>query len=258
MGTAIPAESAATAPGDRVRHFLRRIVPAALVMLAACVPTVTPRDPSCHWDCFPWTTCVDGVVTSHGGGAIPCAMWTGECPSWELGTCRRGCSIDPGSYENHGGYDHIATTPACEENRPKRAGDPCSAPEHCLPTPATLDDAGTPKNTYLACSDAGTCDPIDPPVIEGWGEPCGSTNVDRTAEGGSGYLLLQSCPGRWCAYVRVRGESCVRQGCTGECADDHECAPGATCQPMAASARGGVCRPGRAFTPPIAFECPPE
>jgi hypothetical protein len=124
-------------------------------------------DVNCHFDCFDYTDCVDGVVIDYWGSPIPCEEWTGECvyqPFQEY-RCEKGCSRDFVS-----GRDYFHTlSDACEENRPKSAGDTCVDLTDCQPPglPGIFLDCDTNESICVeipdpcegvACSGHGQCE----------------------------------------------------------------------------------------------------
>jgi len=200
-------------------------------------------DPNCHYDCTGGSACGDGgVVTTWEFAPIPCDEWQG-CRSWVSYQCQRGCRID-GLWGSP--YDPSS---ACEENRPKRAGDPCVDESWCEPqraTPGTTCDSVV--NVYLRCDfDGGVCVNRDPPVVPDWLAPCGLGYDSDPSSYSYGRAAAPACSGGWCVYVET--DECVRQGCTAECIADSDCPMGATCN-------WGVCKPGPSGLVDCGLSCP--
>jgi len=203
-------------------------------------------DPDCHWDCFGFSQCGDGgVVTTWEHAPIPCDEWQGSCPSRVSYQCERGCRVDG---ERVGPFD--SPSDACEEHRPKRAGDPCVDETWCEPTPASY--VGTTcdsvVNVYLRCDlDGGVCVNRDPPVVPDWLAPCGLGYDADPSSYSYGRIAAPACSGGWCVYAET--PECVLQGCTIVCTVDSDCPMGATC-------RWGVCKPGLPGFTDCGLSCP--
>src|SRR5688572_31245496 len=107
----------------------------SIVLLAACGPrdhapadgsvreasavfVPDTGDPFCHWDCFRYHSCADGVVQTYAHRPIPCAEWTGSCPVESRYTCERGCRTDVTELPAGGPMSYDANV-LCEENRPR-------------------------------------------------------------------------------------------------------------------------------------------
>lgn len=119
------------------------------------VTSAPETDPNCHWDCFGGVLCHDGGVTRLAGFPVPCEHWTGSCPVVETYECQRGCRVDGVVLARGDGVEN-----ACEEYRPKRAGDRCATRVDCLT--AANPDAGPDAavDASLECdAEAGVCVP---------------------------------------------------------------------------------------------------
>lgn len=210
------------------------------------LPDAAPdADPYCHYDCFGYSACADGIVTTWEHEPVPCEYWEGECPHGVSYECERGCRTDVGEL---GPFDDPREL--CEEHRPKRVGDPCVDESGCRPEVATWDAEGNVANVYLSCDVAlGECVTRDPPVVPDWLAPCG---LELDGQPGYAYGVAETelCGGGVCLYVER--ETCVAQGCTIECAGDGECPPGAVCEPD-----WGVCKPGPPNRIGVDLVCPP-
>ena len=210
---------------------------------------VRDDDEFCHIDCFGYTECNEGVVTAWLHTPVPCEYWEGECPNQTVGTCARGCRVDG---ERADPYEDPMSV--CEENRPKRVGDPCEDDSWCQPTSSTVDAANTVYNLYLRCDEeSGSCLETSPPVIDNYLSHCGLTNADANFSTPSsqvpGYAAAESCPSGLC-IVR-QSSDCLRQGCTIQCDSATECPQGSTCEAgyrnrgfEPVTVRRGICKPG--------------
>jgi hypothetical protein len=196
---------------------------------------------------------------------VPCAEWTGHCPSAPAGECRGGCGTDRFT-------DEVACPLAiCRENYPKRVGDSCGTDQDCLPTPARpRSDSPLVDNVYLRC-DATTsrCVARAPVVVTDWLAPCNpqviaSIRADDRALGTYGGMLDDpGCSEGVCAFESHFGESCVRQGCSKRCLHDGECPEGASCTrddrpgcTNIAPPPAGYCKPGSRLSLGVGFTCP--
>jgi hypothetical protein len=241
--------------------------PALIVVLAMTVACTTPMarnddadaggadastdhlstDPDagsdCHWDCFGYLSCANGIVTEWAHTPVPCERWTGECPrTGETYTCARGCRTDGASVPTSGS-DSLAV--ACEEGRPKKAGDPCTTEDDCLPTPAIPDGMGHLVNTYLTC-DGTTCVTRPPPDVPDYLGACGEGLFGAVPPGYHGILAAPACSGGLCLYYRRHDVTCVDQGCTLRCAGDQDCPQGSACVEF--DAVSGACKPGGPYS----------
>lgn len=197
--------------------------------------------PGCHYDCFGYLECKDGVVIQWGNTPVPCEYWAGSCPRAGVGTCQRGCATT-----------RIDQTPLCPmeiclELSPKKPGDPCTAEADCHPTRATVADGGVVQ-TYLRCETGShVCVATEAPPLDDWLAPCDPKVVSTATKGAFGALSDPSCSGGRCVYYASNAQACVYQGCTKLCRTDDECPTGAVCQtdscPTTPSANG-YCKPG--------------
>jgi hypothetical protein len=200
---------------------------------------------SCHHDCFGFSQCGDGgVVTTWAHAPIPCDRWEGVCPSWVSYQCLRGCRIDNQTIGPFG-----EPSDACEENRPKHAGDRCGRESDCEPQRAAYGYAcDSVVNVYLRCDFAsGTCVDRERPIVEDWLAPCGLTRDGGSGGYAAGAIPSSACRGGWCVYVEE--DWCVLQGCTIACKADSDCPMGAVCQ-------WAVCKPGPPNLTGCGLSCP--
>lgn len=214
-------------------------------------------DPSCHYDCFGYHECKDGVVTTYDHVPVPCEYWKGGCPIRDSFQCEKGCRVD--------GVNRLDffedPRRLCQEGAPKHAGDPCAGPADCLPTPAEVVD-GEVVNTYLTCDeDGGKCVVVDPPAVLDWLAPC-RADLSGLPPGAYGYVTAPACSAGVC-LIAPGENGCVTQGCTKRCQGDHECPPGAVCQDglkdWADAVRpwgGTVCKPGPPDLIGVDLVCP--
>lgn len=181
------------------------------------------RPDDCHHDCFGHLECRDGKVTVWAHMPVPCSYWTGSCPIREVYTCKKGCRADGDAGV---GYWSEARS-ACEENRTRSVGDPCSRAADCLPTPAKSTSPTTVENVYLTC-DLGThrCVAAAAPVVADYLDPCHAdfTGVPNVV----GYVAAPACSGGVC-LVAPASTGCRGEGCSLPCTGDHECPMGSTC-----------------------------
>jgi hypothetical protein len=203
-------------------------------------------DPYCHWDCFGYQECHDGVVTSWEHTPVPCEYWEGECPHSTSTPCVEGCRIDTDRID--GAPDDPSIM--CEENRPKHVGDLCADDTDCRPEVATWDDQGNVTNVYLRCDvDAGMCVARDAPVVADWlATSCGIEPDAFPDSYAYGVREVDTCSGGVCLFYER--EDCVAQGCTIRCEGDGECPVGAVCDAT-------VCKPGPPGSIGVDLSCPP-
>lgn len=205
-----------------------------------------PDPDYCHYDCFGYHECRDGVVTTWDHTPVPCDYWEGECPHYESYECVEGCRIDT---------DQIADPwldPAamCEENRPKQVGDLCADESDCRPEVATWDQTGAVTNVYLTCDiAAGICVERPAPVVPDWLAACGHVADPFPDSFAYGYVETDACTGGVCLYLER--EDCVAQGCSIRCESDGDCPMGAVCEPG-----WGVCKPGPPNLIGVSLACP--
>lgn len=201
----------------------------------------------CHFDCFGFTECEDGVVTVWEHTPVPCEYWEGECPHYVERECEEGCATrvveDP----------WVEPSFLCWETAPKQAGDPCETAEDCLPQIATVEGLEI-RNVYLTCdTELGECVDAEPPVVEDWLEPCDLSRGDLHVH--SGYVTTDVCSGGVCIYAVT--DACVLQGCSTRCTGDHECPMGSLCvQDSPYGSDAGVCKPGPERAHGVGLECP--
>ncbi len=216
---------------------------------------------ACHIDCFGSATCYGGLVVAEIGAPVPCALWTGACPTLPAYRCEKGCAQE-GRFE--GRYD-LQPEVLCAEGAPKSVGSPCETDQDCLPAPATYDvDAGVLRNVYLQCDmGAGVCVEAPPAELDGWLGDCGlpfehDPQSPRPGSGTQGIIPAGTCPGGACIFAAYPGETCIRQGCTGPCEGDHDCPPGATCSAQVTYPDGverSVCRIWAPGSPAAGLSC---
>ena len=216
-------------------------------------------DPNCHYDCFGFSECHDGIVTTWAHTPVPCAYWTGECPHYTGYTCERGCRID---------VDHIYDPwidprEMCEEWRPKEVGDPCDDPTDCEPQVAAVDESGNVINVYLDCDlETGTCVARDPPIVEDYLAQCGIAAPFGDSDGWEyGFVRTDACSGGVCLICER--ETCVLQGCSIRCDSDDDCPMGSVCwtdaydwTPSGPGSDRTVCKPGRPYLIGVDLNCP--
>jgi hypothetical protein len=203
-------------------------------------------DPYCHYDCFGWAECVNGLATRYMHTPVKCEHWTGKCPIAEVYPCERGCRIDmTQSFE-----PAMSARQMCEEFRPKQVGDPCTDESYCEPQVATWDSEGKVTNTYLQCDiDAGTCIAKEPPQVADWLAECGLAG-DGEPGFAFGVVVTDACSGGLCMFVE--SAACVLQGCTISCDSDDDCPPGAVCEAEVHS----YCKPGPPNQMGVDLNCP--
>jgi hypothetical protein len=168
---------------------------------------------------------------------IPCSQYEGSCPVVTAYTCEKGCRRDVARIDS----SRALAPDMCEENRPKRAGDPCADERDCRPQIADVPWDGPITHVYLRCDlDAGRCvDRPPPPPIPDFLESCG-IGVDDPAR--FGLHESTACGSGWC-YVDGATQACVYQGCTAPCADDGDCPPGTLCSDTWLHDRPRACTP---------------
>ncbi len=212
----------------------------------------------CHWDCFGYHECADGVVTTWDHTPVPCEYWTGMCPHYQSYVCERGCRIDANVlYE-----PFIQPREMCEEWRPKQLGDPCTQPSDCDPQVATIDSGGSVVNVYLQCDIAlGECVARDPPVVADYLAQCGVTAPFGQPDAYEyGFVRTSVCAGGLCLILD--DGACVMQGCTIACDSDDDCPMGSVCQLFEdwtggiRALRSMVCKPGRPNLVGVDLACP--
>ena len=192
----------------------------------------------CHYDCFGYGECSDGVVTTWEHAPVPCEEWTGECPHGVAYECERGCRTVVDSIGPVG-----LASDMCEENRPKHVGDPCTEETHCRPAVATVTGDGSVTNVDLTCDlDAGECVERDPPTIADLYQGCGMVApIPPMGTYSTGVAETDACSGGVCAYAEeYPAESCIWQTCTARCTSDGEYPPGTICDDYGAQR---VCLP---------------
>ena len=213
--------------------------------------------PYCHYDCFSYHECRDGVVTTSGGGPIPCEHWGGSCPSHQSYVCERGCRVDTDRM-----YGPVEPRDICEEWRPKQVGDPCAEERDCEPQVAEVDEEGTVTNVYLRCdTDLGECVARPAPVApDDYLLECGIRAPYGDPDGWeSGVIATDTCAEGVCLFIER--ETCVEQGCTVRCDSDDDCPMGSTCEsfrcltPEFPPASWGVCFPGWAYRTEVGLPC---
>jgi hypothetical protein len=216
-------------------------------------------DPGCHYDCFGFVACKDGVVTEWVHAPVPCAQWNGECPHRQVGQCQRGCGAERMDHR----FEPCPLT-ICREHYPKAVGDGCQEDGDCRPTRAlptteadtadggAADAGGTGvRQTYLRCDqDSGRCVERAAPIVPDWLGPCDPAVLRPLDEGAYGAAIDSSCTGGRCLVLVPHDRSCIWQGCSKSCVSDDDCPQGAVCQEAPAVACGvstdlkGYCKPG--------------
>ncbi len=208
-----------------------------LILLVACGPSPELRDggtepyadappdavPSCHWDCFGVTFCVDGEVRRNFHAPVPCRYWTGVCPFEVLGTCPTTCADLPPA-DSFGGGDWVLW---CEGSEERRAGDPCGTDEDCQPPAPT-----SGQRNYLTCdTGTGVCVTAPPPMAPDAGEGCGVSFDALSSSEGDAYGVVEApaCSSGYCLFVAHAAPACDLDGCATVCEDDWDCPPELSC-----------------------------
>lgn len=183
-------------------------------------------NPSCHYDCFRATRCVDGVVSEQIHAPVPCNLWTGMCPRRMLGTCEQGCSDRHPSTPSW--LPQPEWTTYCEEGEVKRVGDPCETDADCQPPEGT-----EPERNYLACDlTAHACATIDAPLAPAAGCTASFDGFFETGRGSPyGVVRDTSCATGLCRFsVRSTAADCDRHVCALPCTDDWDCPRAYRCE----------------------------
>ncbi len=217
-------------------------------------------DPYCHYDCFGFIECHDGVVTDWGHTPVPCEYWDGQCPIDAQITCAEGCAIEGATVYYDPFYDPSVF---CAEHPPAAAGDPCWNDWDCRPDPTTVAADGSITTTYLGCDwSTDQCAEIAPPVIPDLLAPCPNGASGQAGSGHTGYLNGgNGCSGYICLIQDDPAAGCVRQGCSAACVGNQDCPPGTFCDDsLTAWSSGGtnataVCRPNPPG-PDLSLSCP--
>jgi len=239
---------------------------AAACSMIACDPGADEDapfdDPSCHWDCLGgYHSCEEGVVTTHGGGAIACSVWEGQCPIEGRHTCEQGCRTDILELD-----DDQDPSLLCEEHRPRTAGEPCEDDLDCRPFTVVTEPDGALSPIHLVCDvQQGTCVETAPPVIDGYMTSCEVRPYDIVAAPWESPHLLDntSCVTGLClADNSDDSRVCVPQGCTVACADDADCPAHAVCETFPPARNDETerrgCVPRMAQPPYLNLSCPGE
>jgi hypothetical protein len=224
-------------------------------------PTIDAPPPDapivCVIDCFPAYLCHDGIVDHLTGAAYTCEDFPGTCPvTPDVYRCERGCGTGRDLLPAH----FCSPRSTCEEARPKREGDPCTADEHCLPVFADVIPDGSLISRYLICGPDQTCVPSAPAApVPDWLGPCSPAALaGLRGTHQSGVVPDVTCGSGTCLYSD--DEECLRAACTQPCHGDHECPPGAMCRsdcPYIA-VPSGWCKPGFEGYPSFGLSCVPE
>jgi hypothetical protein len=143
--------------------------------------------------------------------------------------CKKGCRKDchgelqPTARDNYGVY--------CEENRPKKAGDPCEDESDCLPITTHLNiEQRIVVHGYLRCDKTlKKCVNTPAPKLSDFMKSCNLNLQYQDYEGKTGYLRTPSCQEGICFIFGDKSDMCVYQGCTRICKDHHECPQGHMC-----------------------------
>jgi hypothetical protein len=243
------------------------LIAAACCSMIACDPGADEEpggspddDPYCHWDCFSGShSCEDGVVTSRGGGSIPCSEWEGDCPLVDRYMCEQGCRTDISWLDGNEPDPSIL----CEEHRPRVAGDRCEDDLDCRPFTVVTEPDGALSPIHLVCDvQQGTCVETAPPVIDGYMTSCEVTPSDIVSFPGHSPHVLDdtSCVTGLCLADNSDQRACVPQGCTVTCADDADCPARAVCKTILPDTddeiERRVCVPAMAWAPFLNLSCP--
>lgn len=192
-------------------------------------------------ECFPTMECRGGEVLEWNYHLVGCEE---DCPAPRVAhECLRGCgssplprpaeSSDPGEISLYCVAGHL--------------GAPCTRDDDCLPTYAVEQTDGTVVQEYLRC-DGAACVATDPPVVDGWLEPCDGSRAPLGFNG----VLENNC------LVDTSLDECVATAQTIRCFADWHCPQGATCDQVALPSGFSrrVCRPGPRGAA-IQLSCPP-
>jgi len=188
-------------------------------------PDSAPTDPDfdCHYDCLAYQAeCFHGVIQIWSPTPVPCAFWTGECPS-RFEVCPTGdvCGV---ASSNEWAEEPIALmcTPAVA------LGGACTFDTECLEPPSVRREDGTVGVTYYGCSDAGVCAEEEAPSPPDYMAPCAPT-FELPPSWPSYGQTSDTCSGGVCLIARREEEGCVGRGCTLRCKEDQDCPQGSLC-----------------------------
>jgi hypothetical protein len=187
-------------------------------------------DPSCHYDCFRTVACADGEVELVVNAPVPCAEWTGSCPTMHLGTCPAGC----------GDRAPVALYPWqlpwqqwCEGTEQRLAGDPCTTDDDCAPpAPVPADGGMGDRRVRLGCDmSRGVCEEVPVPVPSDFGDACSATFDSLSSPSGSaaGVVADPTCESGWCGFTAREAPDCDLHGCAIACEEDWDCPEGMRC-----------------------------
>ena len=203
-------------------------------ILISCLPDAK----SCFCTCPHFEGCEEGKVYWTLPAETECGSKTPEIykchpPPFRY-TCKKGCRKDcydklkPTARDGYGVY--------CEENRPKRAGDPCEDESDCLPITSHIDVTYQKQlviHGYLRCDKTlGKCVNTSPPPQKDFMQPCGGALKYEDYEGKRGYFTTSFCQDGVCYAFGLKEDQCVYQGCTRYCKDHHECPQDSLCDVM--------------------------
>jgi hypothetical protein len=222
-----------------------------LLCVASCADDQDRADagkfpPGCHYDCFGYVACRDGVATQYVHAPVPCEFWTGSCPVGRTYQCERGCATD----RLQGAGLFACALEICNEHFPKQPGGNCARDEDCRPTRATGTPDGGVTQTYLRCdTTAGRCVETAAPVVSDWLRACDPAVLAGRDKGSFGAAPDPSCSGGVCVHFVPHDQSCIYQGCSKRCRADHDCPAGSVCQDLEplcgiSPPRDGYCKPG--------------
>jgi hypothetical protein len=204
-------------------------------LVAEMTKSCFPDAEKCQCYCPNWKGCENGEVYGFGLSELECGRENiGHLcgPPSVRYRCKKGCRKDcHGEFENR--YDYRAY---CEENRPKKAGDPCEDESDCLPITSHIDITYQKQlviHGYLRCDKAlGKCVNTPPPPQKDFMQPCGSALKYDEYKGKRGYFTTSSCQDGVCYAFGLEEDQCVYQGCTRYCKDHHECPQDSLCDTM--------------------------
>lgn len=202
----------------------------------SCTKDSTGKIVYCFCFCSPFQACVDGnVYWGHTSRDCQDPYSDSYCGVNRLGTCKKGCRVDCHDKEKLNLWsDH------CEENRPKRPGDPCEEDADCSPSTFYADAPNWILiQGYLTCDiSLKKCVNVPPPDKKDFMKPCGEPISYENYKHISSPLLSSSkighataplCEGQVCYVFGDEQKQCVYQGCTRFCEHDRQCPQGSRC-----------------------------
>lgn len=196
---------------------------------------VTPGGTNvCLCSCPKFVGCVDGKV--YAGGYLTMESSANEecfCNVHLETTCKKGCRKDCKKLNPYTKWEDY-----CEENRPKRPGDPCNDDKDCTPSTFHVDVSKLLLlQGYLRCdASLKKCVNTPPPPKKDFMASCG---VQLSYEGyrkipspyapALGLVAAPKCESQTCFLFGDEQQQCVFQGCTSLCQSDRQCPQGSRC-----------------------------